>query len=229
MKEKERTYHIARIKKSGRIFEILVIPEKAIDYKKRKNDTVKDVLEVEAIFKDAKKGERAADLKQVFGTEDVFKVAEEILKKGELRLTSDYKKKLQKEKLARIKSIITKYSIDPRTNSPIPMKRLELALDKININIDPFRKSEEQVKDVLKKLRPVIPIKFEEKEIEGRVPAQYGSKLYGIVERYGELKKTEWMKDGTWHFIVKIPGGMRDELLDKINKITHGNADIKMR
>lgn len=229
MKEKNRTYHIARLRKGGKEFEILIVPEKAIEYRKGTNNDVRSALEVESIFNNARKGEKAAGLTRVFGTDDVLKIAGEIIKKGEIQLTSDYKKKLQKEKIVKIKNIITKYGIDPRTNLPIPMQRLELALEKISININPFRNAEEQVKDVLDKLRPIIPIRFEEKEIEGFVPAQYGGKLYGIIEKFGELMKNEWLKDGTWHFVVKIPGGMQNELFDKINSITHGNVDIKMR
>jgi len=96
------------------------------------------------------------------------------------------------------------------------------------MNIDPFKKAEEQVKDVLEKIRPILPIRFEEKEVEGFIPAEFGGKMYGTVEKFGELKTSEWMKDGTWHFIIKIPGGMQNELIDKINSITHGQADIKI-
>lgn len=225
--QKKKSHHLAILKKGSKKFEVLLIPDKAIAYKKGKIDNVREALEAEDIFSDAKKGERAPNLKEVFGTDNVLTIASEIIKKGYIQLTSEYRKKLQEQKKKEVINIISTHGIDPRNKLPIPLTRIELAFEQIKYNFDPFKSAEEQVDDVINLLRPILPIRFEEKTVEGFIGSKYGSKAHGIIKKYGKIIKSEWMSDGSWHFVIKIPGGLQNEFMKILNNITHGQVNIK--
>ena len=53
----------------------------------------------------------------------------------------------------------------PTTHTPHPVTRIELALEEAKFHVDEFTSVEEQLQEALKKLRPIIPIKFEVKEV----------------------------------------------------------------
>ena len=102
------------------------------------------------------------------------------------------------------------------------------AFEEAKVKIDEYKPAEEQVNDVLKKLRVVLPIKFEIKEISVRIPAEYAVKSYGTVKGFGRMIKEEWLNDGSWSVVVEIPGGLETDFYEKLNKITHGNNEAKV-
>jgi ribosome maturation protein SDO1 len=171
--QKDQRRHYATLKKEGLSFEVLIIPDKAIEYKKGLIKDVREALEVEQVYSDARKGELAPDLDKHFGTANVLEIAGEIIKKGSIQLTTEYKKRMQEQKKKEIMNLISTNGIDPRNNLPIPLSRIELALDQVNYNFDPFKSAEEQIEPVLEVLRPILPIKFEEKMIEGVIPQEF--------------------------------------------------------
>jgi len=83
-------YTTARITINGERFEILVKPDPALDFKLGKQISLSQILAIDEIYSDAGKGTRASieKLKQCFGTIDTVKIAEKILKEGELQLTT---------------------------------------------------------------------------------------------------------------------------------------------
>ncbi len=219
---------IARYKSKDHHFEILVDGVLAMELKHGKEINVRDVLAVEEIFKDAKKGEKASEeaMKDVFGTDDVFKVAEEIIKHGEVQLTTEYRRKLTEEMRKRIISYIAKNAMDARTKTPIPPQRIELAMEQAKVHIDPFKPEEKQIEEIINKLRPFIPISFERKKILVKIPPQYTGKAYGILKEFG-MSNEEWLNDGSLQARLTLPAGLVSDFYDKINHLTHGNADIK--
>ena len=52
---------ITKITKDHTDFEILVDPDRALDFKRGKPASIENILAVRGIFKDAKKGDRASD------------------------------------------------------------------------------------------------------------------------------------------------------------------------
>lgn len=225
---KDKKHHYASLKKKGEVFEILILPDKAIKYRKGLIDNVLEALEVEAVFSDARKGERAAGLEEFFGTSDISVIADNIIKNGKMQLTTEYKNELRERKRREVINIITTNGVDPRNDLPIPKSRVELALDNVNYNFNPFESAEEQVEPVLEKLRPVLPISFKEKIIKGVAPRKFAGKVSGVVNKFGKVVKSEWHDNGSWKFSVKIPGGLQNEFMKKMNNITHGEIDLKI-
>jgi len=223
-------YTIARLTHDGDHFEILTKPDPALAYRLGKTTTVSQVLAADIIFTDAGKGTKASEerLQAVFGTIDPVKVAEVILKKGTLQLTTEQRKQLVEDKRNQIVSFISRECIDPKTNLPHPPLRIEQAMKQIHFSIDPSKSVEEQSKEIIKLLRPIIPLKMEKITVAVRIPAEHASKAYGSVKGYGTLKKDQWQADGSWIAVVEMSAGSYGPFLDTLGKITKGNLEAKM-
>jgi ribosome maturation protein SDO1 len=220
---------IARLKTHGANFEILVDCDKAIAFKGGSGD-IKDVLATPQVFSDSKKGMLASEtqLKQIFGTEEPLEVAKEIIKKGEIQLTSEYRTKLREQKRKKIINMIHSNGVDPKTNYPHPPNRIEAALDEAKVKIDEYLPAEKQIDNILKQIRAIIPIKFVIKEIAIKVPSQYAGKASSSIRNFGKLLKEDWQKDGSWIAVIEIPGGLEEELHSLLNNITHGDVETKI-
>jgi ribosome maturation protein SDO1 len=223
-------YTIARITHDGEHFEILTKPEPALSYKLGKAIPVSQVLATETIFTDAGKGSKASEekLQEVFGTTDSLKIAEVILKKGTLQLTTDQRKQLVEDKRRQIIAFISRECIDPKTNLPHPPLRIEQAMKQIHFSIDPSKGVEEQAKDIIKLLRPIIPLKMEKIIVDVHVPAEHASKVYGTVKGFGTIKRDQWQADGSWSATVEMSAGSYGPFLDKLGKMTRGNIEAKL-
>lgn len=220
---------IVKYSHSGDEFEILVDADRAYEYITGKRNDPLSVLEAEEIFKDAKRGERQSDekIKKAFGTTDIAKVSDMILKKGDVPITTEQRAKLAEEKRKQIIEIISKNSIDPRTNAPNPPLRIENAMKEARISIDPFKSVGEQVELIVDKLRPILPLKFTTVKIEVTVPAEFANRCYGALKQYG-LKSEQWLANGSLSAICEFPAGMQGEFFDRINKLTQGKVITKI-
>ena len=135
---------------------------------------------------------------------------------------------MQEQKRLQIISIISRTYVDPATKLPHPPTRIENALENVSVNIDPFTPAEEQVKEIVKALRPVLPMSSESIQIAVKIPAEFTGKSYGIVKDYGEIKREEWQSDGSWVSVIEIPAARQIELLEALGKATQGNLQSKI-
>ena len=87
---------VCKLKHSGRKFEILVNPNRALDFKRGAKIDIRDILAYPSIYKDVSSTDVVpeADLQKTFGTTDPFKIAEKIVREGELQLTTEQKRAL---------------------------------------------------------------------------------------------------------------------------------------
>ncbi len=221
---------IARLESHGSSFEILVDPDLALDLKKGKEVDLSEVLASEEIFKDSAKGDRASPehIKEVFGTEDTFEAAKIIIQKGTLQLTTEQRKKILEDRRRQVISIIARNAINPQTKLPHPPARIERAMEEARVRVDISKPAEEQVPEVLKVLRPLIPIKFEKKDVAVKIPAHYAGMAVSVVKSYGDVKKEEWQGDGSWICMLEVPAGIVEEFFDKVNQITHGDVETRI-
>lgn len=220
---------IASYKVEGQLFEIYVDPELAYQYLDGKKKDLRNILVVEEIYSDAKKAEKqkVPAILKAFGTTDMEKVLETILRKGSVPLTTEERKRRLGERTKQIITTIMRETIDPRTNAPHTEYRITTALEEAKVHIDPMKSAAEQLPDILKALRPVIPLKFEKRKIAIKVPSQYSHKCYGALKGYG-IQKEEWAKDGSLIVVIEIPAGMQGEVFDQLNKLTAGSVETKI-
>ena len=221
---------LAYMKVSKQIFEVLVDCEKAMDFRHGKSVALGDVVAMVKVFTDSKKGIEASpsQLQQAFSTSNVEDAIKIIITKGEINLTHEYKDKLREEKKRQIISIIHRNGVDPRTHLPHPPQRIENAFDEVKFHVDEFKDVNSQVQEALKKLRVVLPIQFEIKEVAVKISPEYAPKCYSVVKSFGTLLREDWQSNGYWVGVVEIPGGIESDFYDKLNKICHGNVEIKV-
>ena len=220
---------IARLIRDKIQFEILVDPEKALEFKRGSNIAIENILAVSEIFKDSKRGERSSeeDLNKAFNTTDVFKIATAILKHGQIQVTTEQRKKEVEERKKEIANIISKQAVDPKTKLPHPANRIMNAMQEAHINVDPDKSATDQMESVIEKIRSIIPISIERIEIALRVPIQYAGKVSSAIRSMASVKNEEWKSD-VWIAVIEIPAGMQSTVYDKLNKLTSGNVEVKV-
>lgn len=219
---------IAKLDKNGKHFEILVDSDLAYAYKEGKSVSLASMLAVNHVFNDASKGTKSpeSDLK-AFGTDDPFIIAEEILKKGEIQLTTEFRRKKAEEKRLQIAFIISRNAINPQTKLPHPQQRIENAMEQAKVNIDPSVPADQQVPAIIAALRSILPISIEMAEVEVVIPARYASRAFGVMKTMGDVVSQKWTQDGSLAIIIKVPAGLKNEIIGKINSLAGGSAVFK--
>ena len=214
----------------GEKFEILVKPDPALDYKLRKIKDISSILVSDEVYENSSKGTRVSSekLQKIFKTNDTLIIAEKILQKGDLNLTTEQRRKMTTEKRKQIITFIAKTFVDPRSHLPHPPQRIEQAITDAHVNIDPFKSVEEQIKDIVENLRSIIPLKSENLLLEISVPAQYVAKSYSVLKSTGTLKKEDWQTDGSLKAILEIPAAVRPSVIDKLGAVTKGTAFVEV-
>lgn len=221
---------IARYEKHGERFEILIDPDAAQNIKEGKDIDIFQDLVVDKIFKDSNKGERASEekIQEIFGTLDVEKIAMKIVLDGHIQLTTEQRRKIQEQKRKQIIATIARNAINPQTKTPHPPQRIEMALQEAKIHIDPFKSTDEQVQEIVEKLRPIIPIRMEKIVVAVKLLPQDVGKTYGDIKAFGKITKEEWQKDGVWIGLVEIPAGLQIEFYERLNEKTKGSVETKI-
>ena len=219
----------ARYEKDGERFEILVKPKLAWDFRDGEELDIRDILVGYILFEDALRGKKATDesIQKVFGNLDTMDIAKQILLEGEIQLTTEQRRELVEEKRKQIITYISQNSINPQTGLPHPPARLERALEEVKVRIDPWRDVEDQAKDLVKDLEPIIPIRLEKISFAVKVPGKYQAKAYQILIRSGSITKDEWQSDGKWIAIVEMAAGVQPNVIDQLKKLTKGRLEVK--
>ncbi len=221
---------IARLKKGGENFEVLVDPYLARDVKEGKEVDFEELVAAEEVFHDAKKGDRASieDLEKVFQTKDIKEIIKRIILEGDVQITAEQRKEMLEQKRKQIIEYIRRNAIDPRTNAPHTYSRIEAALEQTKINIDIFKPVEAQAREIVKAIKPILPLKFEEIDIAIKVPPGYTGKAISSLYNFGNVLKEEWQRDGSWICVMRIPAGMQGDLMDLLGRVTKGEAVTKI-
>jgi ribosome maturation protein SDO1 len=223
-------YTTARITKSGEKFEILVKPEPALDYKMGKPTRISQMLVIDEIYADSSKGTHASaeKLQKAFGTTDPLAIAEDIMKHGELQLTTEQRRQLVDDKRKQIIAFVSRNCIDPRTGTPHPPLRIEQAFNQVRLVIDPFKPAEEQAKAVIEELRTLLPIRIDKMKVAVKVFPEHAAKAYGSIKGFGTITKEEWQADGSLVALVEMPAGLYGSFIDRLGKLTQGTVQTKV-
>jgi len=221
---------VVRYSFEGEKFEILVKPDPALEYRLGKRKDISSVLVSDEIYSDSSKGTRASSEKllKAFKTEDATAIAERIMQKGELNLTTDQRRKMTSEKRKQIVNFISRTYVDPKSHLPHPPLRIEQAMEDGRVSIDPHKSVDDQVKEIVEKLRSIIPLKSENLVLEIIVPAQFAAQSFSVLKSAGTLQKEEWQSNGSLKAILEIPAAARPNVIDRLGSITKGTASVEV-
>ena len=219
---------IAKLVKEGKHFEIMVDSDIAYDLKDGKTVSISRMLAVNEVFTDAKKANRAptGEVQKAFGTNDIEKIAVEIVKHGEVQLTTEFRRRKTEEKKKQIASFISKNAINPQTKLPHPPERVIAAMEQAHLSIDPFKPTDQQVEDVIKAIKSIIPISVEEISLMIEIPAKYSARAYGVVKEFG-IQEEKWLSDGSLTAKITIPAGAKENIFRRLGAATEGSAKIE--
>ncbi len=212
---------LARIKRIGKNFEIMVDLDSALKFRKGESSEIE--AETNKIFYDLKKGEVAseADLNEAFGTADVNEIVKKIVKSGEVQLPQEYRDEAKEKKVKQVVDFLSKNATDPQSGTPHTPERIKSSLEQAGVNIKDVP-LDKQIGEIVEKLSKVLPIKIETKKIKITIPAMHTGKAYGVITQYKQTEK--WKDNGDLEVVVSVPAGMVMDFYDKLNGVTHGSA-----
>lgn len=221
---------VARWEHQGSRFEVLVDPAAVQALKDGKTVDLADKLALDQVFKDARKGDKISEehLEKTFHTRNLQEIARQIILKGEVQVTTEQRHLLQAEKYRQIVATIARNAMNPQTGAPHPPARIEAAMAEAKVHVDPFRPADAQVQEILAKLRPLLPIRFDTVRVKVRVPGQHYPKVIGELKGIGKISEELWQSDGAWTAILEIPAGVQTELYEKLNARTKGTAETTL-
>ena len=214
---------IARLRSGKLIFETLVDLDSAIKLRKGENVNISQLIRDNAIYTDQKKGMRAghAELEQAFGTTIFDKIVENIVKKGMIEVTQEFRDEALENRKKQIIDFLTRNAVDAQSGRPFTPNIIENSLKEAGIKIE-NKNVESQIMGIIEKLKQIIPLKVQTKRLKINVPAMHTGKVYGLLQEYKE--KEEWLTNGDLQITLNIPVGIQMEFYDKLNSITHGSA-----
>ncbi len=221
---------VARWEHQGSRFEVLVDPQAVQDIKDGKTVDLSDKLALDQVFKDARKGDKISEehLEKVFHTRSIPEIALEIVRKGEVQVTTEQRHQLQEAKYRQIVSQIARNAMNPQTGAPHPPARIEAAMKEAKVHVDPFRPADQQMQEILAKLRPLLPIRLDTVKVRIRVKGQDYPKVIGELKGLGRIGEESWVADGSWMGVIEIPAGVQTELYSKLNARTKGTAEATL-
>jgi ribosome maturation protein SDO1 len=221
-------FTIVRLSAGNEKFEILVKPDPALEYKLGKKMDISNIMISDEIYSDANKGTRSSSekLMKQFKTTDQIEIAKQIMAKGDLNMNTDQRRKMIEEKKRQIVEYINKNFVDPKTHMPHPVSRINAVLDEARLAIDPFKRLDDQIKNIIEPLRKVLPLKSEILELNVTVPAQFSGQSFSVFKSIGEIKSEQWLADGSLQVVLNLNAGMKSSFLDRIGTATKGSAQV---
>lgn len=211
---------VARWEYGGKRYEVLLDPDMVEAFREDPTSVnLDDFMAVEDVFHDARQGERPAveDLVSTFGSEDVAEATRTILERGSIQLTTAQRKARVEAMRQRILHHIHTEAVDPRTKSPHPRARLELALEESRFSVDPFKRLEAQVKDAINVLKPLLPLSFERIKLAFKVNGSAYGRAHQMLRP--DLKREEWLSDGSWVAVVEVPTARKADLIGEVMRL----------
>ena len=186
----------ARFETGGNRFEILVDPKSAQDYKEGEEIDWEDAIAADGVWSDSAKGERAPEIlvNNTFGTLELIEIYKKILEEGTIQLTSQQRKEMVEQKKKQIVARIVANAMNPQTGGAHPPQRIENAIEEARYSVDPMETVEKQVENVVKMIKPLIPISFEKIRVAVKIQAIHVGKCYGQLSGIGKIENEEYQK-----------------------------------
>ncbi len=221
---------LIRYKFKGERFELVVDPEKAWLYQQGDDVPLDEIIESFTIFDNFSKGLKSGEqqLEDTFGTTEERKIAETMLKKGELLITHEMRKRFLQEKIDEIVAFLVKNTINPKTRTPHTPERIEKAIDESGVNISRDEPTKEQAIRIIKEINSILPIKMEVVNVQFKIPSQFAGSLYSTIRNEGEVVSENWENDGSLTLVSQIPAGVQAKLMEEVLTKSKGKSQIQV-
>ena len=221
---------LVRYKHGKHNFEVATHAGTVVKYREGELSNVSDVVTTEVIFADYNKGERASetDLHATFG-EGVTHEAmlDKILRNGEFQLSAAERREKLEAKRREVTEFIHRNYVDPKTHHPIPVMRVEQALETVRVRVDPDQPADRQVAQMAPKLMACLPLKKHQMEGVLKVPHASLGASSGIVRAHCNVLREHYSSEGATLEIAFSPGDY-DSFMKAMNAATKGNFQFEV-
>ncbi|CAG8562601.1 5464_t:CDS:2 [Dentiscutata heterogama] len=223
---------IVRLKKGGKRFEIACYKNKVMEWRTGVETDLDEVLQIKNVFSNVSKGQVASqsDLQKAFKSEDLSKIIEEILKKGELQV-SEKERSHQIDNIYReIATIVAEKCVNPQTKRPYTVTMIEKALGEIHLSVNVNKNTKSQALDAIKQLqeKKVIPISHAQMRLRITIPnfketKKAKEKLTPLI---ASIEDENW--DNEYELICLIDPGQYRTIGDILEKDIKGKGQIEL-
>lgn len=144
-------------------------------------------------------------------------------------MTEEERRRLLEAKKRKIITYIVRNAVDPKTGMPIPESRIEAAMEELGVSIDLYRDAESQALEIVSKLSRIMPIKIARALIEAVIPPDIAGRVVSEVKRIGDVRRSEWLKDGSLKLEVEVPAGAQIDVINRIQGLAKGRASVNVK
>mmetsp|Transcript_53470 Transcript_53470/g.85444 ORF Transcript_53470/g.85444 Transcript_53470/m.85444 type:complete len:307 (+) Transcript_53470:66-986(+) len=226
-KGKQPAQQLVKFTQGKHKFEVIAKQGAVLAYRDGKLNFT-DVLMIDQVFTNSTKGDIAnpGELQEVFGTEDVVKCCEEIVKRGQLQYTAQERKQFVDEKMNEIVYYINKNYVDPKTKLPHPADRISNCMKECHIRVDPNKETRRQAEDAVTKMRGKLMFaKAVALRAKLTIKHQYVGNAMNIVQQIATVQHEEWTGDGCI-FTIELSKADMNALTVALAKPTNGDYDM---
>jgi ribosome maturation protein SDO1 len=83
--------------------------------------------------------------------------------------------------------------------------------------------------EIVSKLSRIMPIKIARALIEAVIPPDIAGRVVSEVKRIGDVRRSEWLKDGSLKLEVEVPAGAQIEVINRIQGLAKGRASVNVK
>ncbi|WVF68851.1 SBDS family rRNA metabolism protein [Kwoniella sp. CBS 6097] len=223
---------IVRMKKGGKRFEIACYQNKVSEFRSGVETDLSEVLQIEQVFTNVPKGlvAKKDDWAKCFATDDMAKVIEEILRKGELQI-NNLERSHQLSSLNReIATMVSEMTVDPTTNRKHTVGMIEKTMSDLGFSVRADRPAKAQALDLIKKLSDddsKLPVRRVRMRVRITMPGKDAKRIKDKV-----LAETEEVEEddmgAEWEAIVQINPGAFRTITDLVNNETRGKGRVEV-
>ena len=180
------------------------------------------------IYTDVSQGLRPSnqELQTVFNTTVSAEVILIMTSKGEILVPADVRKKQREQRWNRLIDMIQVNSVNAQTKIVFTKSVIQSSLEQAKVHLSEHASVKSQFDDIIRRLRPIIPISIETKVFTIIIPAQYVGATQHTVRQNSKLLKEQWDSSGSWRIKVEVPAGFQQRLIDMLQSVAHGTIEI---
>ncbi|KAI8390973.1 SBDS protein C-terminal domain-containing protein [Radiomyces spectabilis] len=176
---------VVRLRKGGKRFELACYKNKVMEWRSNVETDLDEVLQIHSVFLNVSKGQVASkdDMIKTFKTDEVDKVIQEILKKGELQVAEKERSNQLESMWRDIANIVTDNCVNPQTKRPYTVTMIEKAMQDLHLSVNPKRSSKSQALDVIKQLQKNNLLPIQRAQMRLRITLPQGKETKKLREK----------------------------------------------
>lgn len=218
---------LVRMKKGKTTFEVMVNEGGVNKFREGSIKCVEDVVVVPQIWTNASKGLKASkdEVRSAFGSDNVKEALEIIVREGDAQESAQERQAKYDAKRREIIHSIQKNYVSA-DGHPLPVMRIENALERIKLRIDVDTDADRQVSAILEKLTAVMPMKKSADVMEGTVTVAIAlaGAVSSAIRKHGRVNREVY--GDTAKFEIEMHS--YDMLMKDLTRVTKGQFDFQL-